>query len=132
MLRPKNAWINEFHYDNDGADAGEFVEVVIQDIATNPASDFDITFYNGSNGTVYDTENVGNCTEGETLGDYVFYSCAVAGIENGAPDGIALSVLNATPLSGGPVLIPGQFLSYEGSFLAVGGPADGVTSTDKG
>ena len=44
------------------------------------------------------------------------------GIQNGSPDGVALV--------NGPTLV--QFLSYEGSFTAVGGPADGVASTDIG
>jgi predicted extracellular nuclease len=47
----------------------------------------------------------------------------VNGIQNGAPDGIAL-VDNTNNLV--------QFLSYEGSFVGVGGAADGITSTDVG
>ena len=45
------------------------------------------------------------------------------GIQNGSPDGIALVD------AGGSVV---QFLSYEGSLTAVGGAADGMTSTDIG
>ena len=45
------------------------------------------------------------------------------GIQNGSPDGIAL--VDAS----GAVM---QFLSYEGTLTAVGGPADGLTSTDIG
>ena len=29
-LGQPNAWINEIHYDNDGGDTGEFVEVVVE------------------------------------------------------------------------------------------------------
>lgn len=123
VAQAQNAWINEFHYDNTGSDTGEFVEVVIQDITTNPASGFDITLYNGSVGASYNTTNVGGCTVGGSVGDYVFYTCAISGIQNG-PDGIALSG------TGG--LIAGQFLSYEGSFAATNGPANGVSSTDIG
>ena len=47
----------------------------------------------------------------------------VLGLQNGAPDGLAL-------VDAGGVVV--EFLSYEGSFTAVGGPADGMTSTDVG
>ncbi|MFC2134966.1 T9SS type A sorting domain-containing protein, partial [Bacteroidota bacterium] len=47
----------------------------------------------------------------------------ISGIQNGSPDGLAL-----IDNSGNVV----QFLSYEGSFTAVGGPADGLTSVDIG
>lgn len=43
------------------------------------------------------------------------------GIQNGSPDGVAL--VNAAD----QVV---QFLSYEGSFAATSGPANGITSTD--
>ena len=45
------------------------------------------------------------------------------GIQNGAPDGVALVDAD------GDVV---QFLSYEGSFTATSGPANGLTSTDIG
>ena len=47
----------------------------------------------------------------------------VNGIQNGSPDGIAL-------VDAGNALV--EFLSYEGVFAGVGGPADGVTSVDIG
>ena len=47
----------------------------------------------------------------------------VNGIQNGSPDGLALV---------GPGDAVMQFLSYEGTLVAVGGPADGMTSTDIG
>lgn len=43
------------------------------------------------------------------------------GIHNGAPDGVALV---------DPAGSVRQFLSYEGTFKAVGGPANGLASTD--
>lgn len=115
-----NAWINEIHYDNDGGDVGELVEIVVQNVGTYSVSDFTITLYNGSNGTVYDTKNGADFAYANG-GDYRFYVCAIV-MQNGAPDGIALSYAGT--------LI--QFLSYEGSFIAVGGVADGVSSTDIG
>ncbi|GAB3818643.1 SpnA family nuclease [Micromonospora zhanjiangensis] len=45
------------------------------------------------------------------------------GIQNGSPDGVALV---------NPAGAVTEFLSYEGTFAAVGGPADGMTSVDIG
>jgi len=65
---------------------------------------------------------VDNFTVGSTEGNYTIYYWDHSGIQNGAPDGMALSY-NGT-------LISGQFLSYEGSFAATAGVANGETSTD--
>ena len=123
-----NAWINEFHYDNTGGDTGEFIEVVV------PASvaDLDnvlVTFYNGSDGAVYNpgggsSQDLSTFVIGETVNGFAIYSKAItgAGIQNGAPDGFALS-------HGGTLL---QFLSYDGAFTGVGGVAGGVPSVDIG
>ncbi len=48
---------------------------------------------------------------------------AIAGLQNGAPDGIALVKPDNSVV---------LFLSYEGSFTATDGPAIGLTSTDIG
>ena len=117
-----NAWVNEIHYDNDGGDTGEFVEVVIENPSAYALSDFSVVFYNGNGGTSYESETLDAFTVGSASGDYTVYSTQVAGIQNGAPDGLAL-------VHDGTVL---QFLSYEGTFTAAGGPADGQTSTDIG
>ncbi len=116
-------WINEVHYDNDGADDGEAVEVVLPSSA-DPA-DFDLYLYNGSSGAVYGGPiDLGTFAAGASENGFTVYSLAIAGIQNGSPDGLALAE--------GGTLVPGQFLSYEGSFAGVGGPADGITSTDIG
>lgn len=107
-------FINEIHYDNTGADVGEFVEVA------NPGgadlTGWSVVLYNGSNGTTYDTDALTGVGTVQT----VTYSGT---LQNGAPDGVAL--VNA---SGGLV----QFLSYEGAMTATNGPAIGQTSTDIG
>ena len=117
-------WINEFHYDNAGGDEGEAVEVVLPS-AADPA-DFDLYLYNGSSGVIYGGSpiNLTTFTAGASAEGLTVYSAAIAGIQNGAPDGLALTE-NGT-------LVPGQFLSYEGAFDATDGPAVGVTSTDIG
>jgi uncharacterized protein len=117
-------WLNEFHYDNIGTDAGEFVEVAAPSSLT-ALSTITLTLYNGATGASYGTTHtLDTFTVGGNSGGYTFYSLAfpVDGIQNGAPDGFALD-------QSGSVL---QFLSYEGSFAATAGPASGMTSTDIG
>jgi len=116
-------WINELHYDNIGGDVGEFVEVVVgPDMSGVNLSDIALTLYNGSNGSVYDTHTLDTFMTGSLDNGFQFFSISIPGIQNGAPDGLALD------LSG--TLI--EFISYEGSFTGVGGIAAGVTSTDIG
>lgn len=111
------AWINEFHYDNTGADENEFVEVA----ANFDASSYQIIFYNGSNGTSYGS---GSLTFSSTDSGYNFYTVNApsGGIQNGAPDGIAL-------VNGSNVI---EFISYEGTFSATNGVAAGMNSTNIG
>jgi len=116
-------FINEFHYDNTGTDANEFIEVAAP-AGTNMA-DYSIVLYNGSTGLVYDTDALTGTTTNQQGGyGTVSLSYAVNGIQNGAPDGIAL--FNTTTMT----LV--QFLCYEGTFVGSGGPANGVTCTDIG
>lgn len=115
------ARINEIHYDNAGADVGEFIEVRVA--AGDDASYLSVVLYNGSNGTAYGTLAVtGGTMTTDGTWDYYVIALPANGLQNGAPDGIALA--------NGPALI--EFLSYEGEMTAVGGVADGVTSTDIG
>ncbi len=118
-----NAWINEFHYDNVGGDTNESVEVVIE----NPGmlSDYAVVRYNGNDGATYGSTTLDTFTEGVTVGAYTIYSFVYpsGGLQNG-PDALALTYQGS--------LIAGQFLSYEGAFMATNGPANGLTSTDIG
>ena len=117
----QDLWINEFHYDNAGSDTGEFVEVVVADtVATAPAG-IEVVLYNGSNGESYQTHVLDTFTATPVPG-FTIYDKAIAGIQNGGPDGIAL-------IDDGNVV---QFLSYEGAFTAADGPASGIASTDIG
>ncbi|KAF0200172.1 MAG: hypothetical protein FD170_3725 [Bacteroidetes bacterium] len=119
-----NAWINEFHYDDDGTDENEFVEVVVENASGVNLSELRIHLYNGNGGAVYGTSSLNTYIAGVTSNNFTIYSLAIPGIQNGAPDGFALSYYN--------ILVPGQFLSYEGTFEATDGPAIGVTSVDIG
>lgn len=113
-------WINELHYDNAGSDTNEFVEVA--GTAGTNLSGWKLVPYNGSGGTQYSSTNLSGTIPNEqnNFGTLAF---SISGLQNGAPDGVAL-------IDGGGNVV--QFLSYEGSFTATDGPANGVTSTDIG
>ena len=110
--------ISEIHYDNVGTDAGEAIEV--SGPAGTDLTGWSIVLYNGSGGAVYDTDALptpipATCdTRGVVVLNY-----PANGIQNGSPDGVAL-----VDASGAVV----EFLSYEGTFTAVGGPANGLVS----
>ncbi|MBL7829139.1 MAG: lamin tail domain-containing protein, partial [Saprospiraceae bacterium] len=120
----QNVWINEIHYDNSGTDAGEFIEIA--GTAGVDLSAYSLVLYNGTGGAVYDTDVLSGIIPNLSNGfGTLCFGYPANGIQNGAPDGIAL-VHN---VMGGMVV---QFLSYEGTFTAVGGPANGMLSTDIG
>jgi 5'-nucleotidase len=52
----ENFFISEFHYDNSGADAGEFVEVTGD--AGDDLAGWSIVLYNGNGGASYNTINL--------------------------------------------------------------------------
>lgn len=114
--------ISEIHYDNVGTDEGEAIEIAGP--AGTDLTGWRVVLYNGSNGTAYNTRTLSGTipatcdAEGVVVLEY-----PVNGIQNGSPDGVAL--VDAT----GAVV---EFLSYEGTFTAVDGPAAGLTSTDIG
>ncbi|MCC6232652.1 MAG: hypothetical protein IT580_08405 [Verrucomicrobiales bacterium] len=111
-------WINEFHYDNSGSDLGEFVEVAVPQSWTDLAGTR-LTLYNGGDGKPYGTSHpLSSFTQGETSGGLTFFSKVIPGLQNGAPDGLALDHQGTLQ----------HFVSYEGSFTAQSGPASGHTS----
>ena len=115
-----SAWINELHYDNTGADTGEFIEIAGR--AGTDLSGYSLVVYDGSTAQAYATINLSGTIDDEGSGhgavDFPF-----AGLQNGTRDGIAL----VDP--SGEVL---EFLSYEGIMLALDGPAIGLISSDIG
>ena len=114
-----NAWMNEFHYDNEGPDTNEFIEIVIQYPDRYVLDNLSITLYNGINGTPYDVLPFTSTWEGEKVDNvYQIYVFPAPGLQNGSPDGFALSY-DQTVL---------QLISYEGTFVATSGIAEGLTS----
>ncbi len=115
-------FINEIHYDNVGADSGEAIEIA-GPAGTN-LSGWSLVLYNGNGGAAYKTTALSGVItdqDGNGFGSLSF-SYPVDGIQNGAPDGIAL--VNGTTVV--------QFLSYEGTTVAVGGPAAGMSGVNIG
>ena len=115
-------FINEIHYDNTGADVGEFIEIA--GTAGIDLSNYQLVLYNGTGGAPYGTTVLNGLIDNEGGGfGAVSFAYPVNGIQNGAPDGIALATTSGIVI---------QFLSYEGAFVAVGGVANGMLSTDIG
>ncbi|MEZ4875034.1 MAG: HYR domain-containing protein, partial [Flavobacteriaceae bacterium] len=120
VAQAQTIFINELHYDNNGADVNEGVEVAGP--AGTDLTGWSLVPYNGSNGQQYSVTPLSGLIDDEGAGyGAVFF--AIAGLQNGAPDGIALVDDLGTVI---------QFLSYEGSFAATNGPANGINSTDIG
>lgn len=110
-------FINEFHYDNNGTDTNEKVEVIAP--AGTSMSGWKVVLYNGSDGAQYATLNLSGTTASQCGGHGTSVVSAV-GMQNGSPDGLALIDPNGAVV---------QFLGYEGTFVASNGPAAGRTST---
>jgi len=114
--------IAEFHYDNTGTDSGEAIEISAP--AGMDLTGWQIVLYNGNDGAAYNTTTLNGVVPAScTTRGVLVVNYPTNGIQNGAPDGIALV---------NPALIPVEFLSYEGTFAAIDGPAAGMTSNDVG
>ncbi|MFC7407160.1 ExeM/NucH family extracellular endonuclease [Georgenia alba] len=115
LMSDGEVFLSEIHYDNAGTDTGEAVEVEAP--AGTDLSGWSLVFYNGNDGAPYATASLAPVPEaGVVVVEH-------EGIQNGAPDGVALVDDAGTVV---------ELLSYEGELTAVGGPADGMTSTDIG
>lgn len=115
-------YVSELHYDNAGTDAGEAIEISAP--AGTDLTGWQVVLYNGNGGAAYDTRSLTGVVPA-TCGDrgVVVLNYPSNGIQNGSPDGIALADDTGTVL---------EFLSYEGTFAAVDGPAAEMTSVDIG
>ncbi|WP_412061631.1 endonuclease [Rubrivirga sp. IMCC45206] len=108
--------ITELHYDNDGADDGEGVEV-----SGPPGVSLEgwrLVLYNGDGGAAY-----GEVALRGTVPPSGARWVGRPGLQNGPADGIALV---------GPDGVAAEFWSYEGTLRASDGPAQGQRSTDVG
>src|SRR5882724_1387122 len=120
-MSPADVFINVIHYDNDSTDANEAIEIAGP--AGTDLAGWTLVLYNGANGQSYNVRALSGVIPDLQNGfGTLLFTYPVNGIQNGSPDGVAL--VNGDTFA--------QFLSYEGSFTAVGGPAEGVASTDIG
>lgn len=119
-----NVFINEIHYDNEGGDIQEGVEVVA--LSGTDLGCYKLYFVNGNNGQYYATLSLDTVVVESHCGmGFVFFY--KSSIQNGAStsgDGIALYNVCQDTLV--------QFLSYEGQVTATNGPFSGQVSTDIG
>ena len=132
---PPNIRFSELHYDNAGTDAGEAIE--IEGPVGNSLSGWSIVLYEGNPTSataplkVYSTTALtGSLVAPIACGGRgaLKVPYPLNGIQNGGtagsqPDGFALVDNNGALV---------EFLSYEGSFTAADGPANGVISRDIG
>lgn len=115
-------FINEIHYDNVSTDVDEAIEIAGP--AGTDLTGWRLVLYNGNGGVTYDTTPLSGLIPDQQDGyGTVVVTYPENGIQNGAPDGMALVD------AGGAVV---QFLSYEGTIYANTGPAMYMTSTDIG
>ncbi len=115
-----NVFINEIHYDNDGSDIYEYIE--ISGNSSIDLTNWSLRFYNGKDGKEGKSFELNSWSNTDPITDFGFLIIDVKGIQNGSPDGIALFE--------GISLV--QFLSYEGSFTATSGDAIGMRSENIG
>src|SRR3954447_15020170 len=115
-----DARITEIHYDNAGTDTGEAIEVSAPSAVD--LKNLTLVLYNGNGGASYNTKALPRPAAGQTAATARY---PTNGIQNGgddtapgsSPDGVALV---------GPDGAVIEFLSYEGTFVATNGPAQGM------
>ncbi|WP_432573074.1 ExeM/NucH family extracellular endonuclease [Kineococcus sp. SYSU DK005] len=117
---PTAPFISEIHYDNAGADTGEFVEVQVP--AGTSTSGLSVIAYNGNGGASYGTRALPAATAPADAPAVAVVD--FPGLQNGGPEPDGLALVRGTEVL--------EFLSYEGTFTATNGPAMGRTSTDIG
>ena len=109
-------FISELHYDNAGSDTGEGVEIA--GAAGSDLAPYDLVFYNGSGRAVYLVVPLSGQLPDEAGSGFGARWFALAGLQNGDPDGVALVAREAAQVQ--------QWFAYEGSFTGLGGAADGL------
>ncbi|MEM1127310.1 MAG: FlgD immunoglobulin-like domain containing protein [Bacteroidota bacterium] len=117
-------WINEFHYDNAGADTTEFVEIALLASLAPQRASFAVHLYNGSASQrkTYAVHGLDTFISADTAGAYLLLHKPLQGLQNGGPDGLALCQ-DSTVV---------EFITYEGTFVPVDGCAAGVEGADVG
>ncbi len=117
-LYSQSIWINEFHYQNTGADVIQKIEIA--GVSGTDLAGYTIKLINGTNSpsSSYSTFNLSGQIDNEQNGFGAISFLPSADLQNGNSDGIALIDPANTII---------QLISYEGVFVF-----DAVTSTDIG
>lgn len=116
----RQIFINEIHYDNLGEDTAEGVEIAGP--SGTGLEGWALALYNGNGGEVYRTVALSG-TLPYLAGGVGCRFFPIAGLQNGAPDGIALVNPKGTVV---------QFIGYEGVLAGANGPAGGYLSVEIG
>lgn len=114
--------LNEIHYDNQSVDIDQFVEIAVPNNFNIDITNYDVHLYDGLTGNQYFSENLANAVFESSDSNFDYYTWEPDSIQNGAPDGYALSDQGSHC----------SLLSYEGNFIANDGPAAGEFSFDIG
>ena len=120
-------WINEFHYDNQGNDQNEFIEVAGE--AGTDLQGYKLVLYSGGDSGHYGTINLSGTIEDEGNTGYGAVSFSIptssieTGLQNGPNDGIGLV---------NPDNECAEFFSYEGDLTASAGTGVGGGSACDG
>lgn len=121
VMAVPHAWINEIHYDNEGTDVNEFVEVVVESPEGWYLGDLALYMYNGYDRMPYCLDTVDEFELGERIGQFQFYVWYQRGIQNDM-EGMIL-VFKDTLC---------DIIAYEGSFIGANDPALGKEFPDIG
>ncbi len=135
---PDHPWINEFHYDNIGIDVDEGIELAGR--AGIDLAPYRLYTYRtgapGAPGVLYgDPIQFEGVIPDETGTGYgaVWFGVEVNRFQNAGDENVAFgagfALVHADPVEGDRIL---QFISYEGSFTAIEGPAAGLVAVDVG
>lgn len=119
-----SVFINEIHYDNEGGDIQEGVELAA--LSGTDLGCYKLYFVNGNNGQYYATLSLDTVVVESHCGmGFVFFY--KSSIQNGSStSGDAIALYNVCQ----DTLV--QFLSYEGEVTATNGPFSGATAVDIG
>jgi len=119
-----NAWVNEFHYDDQGIDTNEFIEICFgPDSGPTNLNEYQCWIYDQYGGAI---SNIGleEFTLGGSSNGFTFYTYMTplsgygSGISIDTPTSISISI--------------DIFISYEGIVEATNGPYEGLISEDVG
>jgi hypothetical protein len=119
LQKAQSVWINEFHYENQGGDVGEFIEVAGP--AGTDLSPWKLVLYSGGTKKVYGTIRLYGLTIPNQQCGFGVVAVDAVGLQNGTAPGDAIALV----MDPWDQIV--EFISYGGTFTAQDGPAVGLT-----